>query len=42
MAYEIEVGRFVTIPLKRSNDVDLVGPLGTFIRNTYDKVFNFL
>ena len=38
MSYEVEVGRFVTIPVKRTNDVDLVKPLETFIRNTYDKV----
>jgi len=38
MSYEVEVGRFITIPVKRTNEVDLVKPLETFIRNTYDKV----
>ena len=38
MSFEVEVGRFVTIPVKRSTEVDLVKPLETFIRNTYDKV----
>ena len=38
MSYEIEVGRFVTIPIKKSNEVDLEKPLETFIKNTYDKV----
>ena len=38
MSNEVEIGRFITAPLKKSNDVDLVLPLETFIRNTYDKV----
>ena len=38
MSYEVEIGRFVTIPVKRTNEVDLVKPLETFIKNTYDKV----
>nr|XP_039266807.1 programmed cell death 6-interacting protein-like isoform X2 [Styela clava] len=38
MAYTLEAGRFVTVPLKRSSDVDLIKPIEAFARNTFDKV----
>ncbi|CAK8671406.1 unnamed protein product [Clavelina lepadiformis] len=37
MAYEVEPGRFFNIPLKKSSDIDLVKPMETFIKNTFDK-----
>ena len=38
MAYEVDIGRFFTVPLKKSQDVDMVKPIETFVKNTYDKV----
>lgn len=38
MSYTLEIGKFVTVPLKKSSDIDLVKPIETFARNTFDKV----
>lgn len=38
MAYSLEVGRFIVVPLKKASDVDLTKPIEAFAKNTFEKV----
>lgn len=38
MSYEIEIGKFVSFPLKKTNDVNLADPMNAFVTNNLGKV----
>lgn len=38
MSYEVEVGRLFSVPLKRTQDVDLVKPIKKFLKNADNEV----
>ena len=38
MSYEIEIGKFVSFPLKKTNDVNLADPMNAFVTNNLNKV----